>query len=276
MAVSLSLVVGGSFAIASHKVSADGWYNGGNYNCGCDNPVPPIVYAPPPIYVPPPTYTPIPVAYAPIPVYAPAPIYTPPPVVQVVQTAPLQVVCQAMPAVAPVGSTITWRAYVSGGYGYYNNNYSVSWTGTDGLLANSSTLISKTYITPGQKVATVTVYKNGQTVTASCSSYVTAIAPAAPIYTTPPTSNRVYLNQVPYTGAGSVTRVSLFLAFLAFWSILVAWIVMKRRRAARLAALGAENAPTPRSVVAPLQTSSVRISSGNFLTDHVNQLRQAL
>ncbi len=256
---------------------------------------PPVIYTPPAIYTPPPTYTPapapVPIIVSPV-VYTPPAIYTPPPIQQpiiqtAIQTAPaLQVTCQANPVHATVGSTITWTAYISGGPGYYggygaynnayynnyNTNYynglSIAWTGTDGLAANSSAVVSKTYITPGEKVATVTVQAYGQSVTTSCASFISA---SAPVYVPPPisgTTHRVYLNQVPYTGAGSATKIILFGVLVLGWSVLVAWMLMKRR-AARLGGATAV-------AVAPTENPMPVFTTRAFLTNHVNQLRQAL
>lgn len=249
------LLVSGGLAVVTHKASASNYGYYYNNDCGCETPPPqPYVYTPPVAIIPPPA------------IIQPVPYY-----------APLQVTCQANPVRAAIGSTITWTASIFGGntsyngYNtYYNNNYynnggySISWTGTDGLAANSSTVISKTYITPGQKVATVTVYQNGQSVTASCASFIGVAAPVVYSTTAPTAPQRVYLNQVPYTGAGSVTKVGLFLAILIAWSAMVAWIIMKRR-AGRLAVAGIS------STIAPLPETN---SSGNFLSDYVNQLRQ--
>ncbi|MDE1974949.1 MAG: PKD domain-containing protein [Patescibacteria group bacterium] len=83
----------------------------------------------------------------------------------------LSVSCAPNTASSPVGTTVTWSANVTGGSGYYT----YSWSGSDGLGAygnSNSQSVSYTYTTPGSKIASVTIYSNGQTVTQSCSNTV--------------------------------------------------------------------------------------------------------
>jgi hypothetical protein len=75
-------------------------------------------------------------------------------------------------------NSVTWTAQVNGnnynynnGYNNYNGNYSYSWTGTDGLYGSGST-VYKNYYTSGYKTATVTVYGNGYSQTATCNTNV--------------------------------------------------------------------------------------------------------
>lgn len=65
-------------------------------------------------------------------------------------------------------NSVTWGAYATGGSGAY----SYSWTGTDGLYGSGQTLYFS-YVNPGTKYGTVTVYSNGQSVTQNCAAGVT-------------------------------------------------------------------------------------------------------
>lgn len=97
------------------------------------------------------------------PVYYP-PTYIPP----ASYYSPITVSCSPNASSASVGQGITWTAYATGGNGYFTYN----WTGTDGLYGiGQSTYF--TYANPGSKIASVTVYSGGQSVTQSCANYVT-------------------------------------------------------------------------------------------------------
>ncbi|MFA5652208.1 MAG: CARDB domain-containing protein [Candidatus Paceibacterota bacterium] len=75
--------------------------------------------------------------------------------------------CYANPQTSYVGSPVTWYATASGGNGYF----SYSWTGSDSLFSNQSS-VSQTYYNSGSKIASVTVTSNGQSVTKQCSAYI--------------------------------------------------------------------------------------------------------
>ncbi len=79
----------------------------------------------------------------------------------------LGVSCYATPNQANMYDSVTWYANVTGGNGYYT----YTWTGTDGLSGTGQN-ISRMYSSIGQKVANVTVYSNGQSVTNSCTMNV--------------------------------------------------------------------------------------------------------
>ncbi len=72
-----------------------------------------------------------------------------------------------------LGNEVVWRAFASGGNGYYT----YSWSGTDGLYSQGSTA-RKGYAYPGQKNAYVTVYSNGM----SASAYCTPVTVGGPVY----------------------------------------------------------------------------------------------
>ena len=80
---------------------------------------------------------------------------------------PLYISCLANTSFAPVNSTVTWQANVSGG----NGNYVYTWNGTD-YLRGSSNLVNTTYGNVGTKTASVTVSSGGQSATQMCSNSV--------------------------------------------------------------------------------------------------------
>jgi hypothetical protein len=82
-------------------------------------------------------------------------------------TSPLSVSCYSSYMNSNVGDRIVWSASVSGG----NGNYFVTWSGTDGLSGNGSS-ISITYNNPGTKTASVVVTSGGQTVTRNCNTVI--------------------------------------------------------------------------------------------------------
>lgn len=161
----------------------------------------------------------------------------------------LSATCYPSTQTANVGQLVTWRVNVNGnntysyGYEYYNSgygNYSYNWTGTDGLYGTGN-VISKTYTYPGYKTANVTVYSNGQTVTATCSVNINQVAstyippttgsPVSGVYVQPAQIKRittgtpvsgVYLNDLPATGVDlnwkhyMIGSMVLILASVAF------------------------------------------------------------
>jgi hypothetical protein len=79
---------------------------------------------------------------------------------------PLRVSCYPSTASVYAGNTVVWNTSISGGSTY---SYNVTWAGDEGLSGNG-TSISKTYVNPGTKNASVRVVSGGQTATANCSS----------------------------------------------------------------------------------------------------------
>ena len=172
MAVMLSFGVIGSLPMVASA------YSYGGYNDG-------LYYSPSPVtnrytysqsntptYVPPVIYQQPTIIQQPVYVTQPVIVQQPIVAVRPIYVAPLptlNVSCNASPAYwngSVVG--VTWTAYVSGGNGYYR----YSWTGSDRLSGSDKTTYMN-YTTPGQKIATVTVYGNGQSIGESCSTYVT-------------------------------------------------------------------------------------------------------
>lgn len=100
--------------------------------------------------------------------------------------APLYVSCYPTPTGITVGNSVTWGSSVSGG----NGSYYITWSGSDGLSGNGST-ISKTYYSQGSKNASVTVTSGGQTLSQNCSGSVNVYdysnSGTQPIYTYPVT-----------------------------------------------------------------------------------------
>lgn len=84
-------------------------------------------------------------------------------------TAAPTVSCVGTPGNPYVGQSVSWTSSVSGG----SRSYTYEWSGTDGLLG-SSTSVSKTYTTIGQKSASLTVTdtKSGLVTTVDCSTGV--------------------------------------------------------------------------------------------------------
>lgn len=144
----------------------------------------------------------------------------------------LSAYCVASPSVSNIGQTVTWTAYVNG-YNNYYGNYSYSWNGTDGLYGNGQSVYT-TYNSYGTKTANVTVYANGQTITASCSTNVQGGYNAGvTVIRTPdqgtPVSG-IYLSQIPATGIDFNMKTILFTLGLVIWSAFMAYIVISRRK----------------------------------------------
>jgi hypothetical protein len=72
---------------------------------------------------------------------------------------------------------INWLSDVRGG----NNEYAISWTGTDGLSA-SSTAVSKMYTTGGTKEAQLRVVSGDQTKTLTCAATLPAVIQPNQVY----------------------------------------------------------------------------------------------
>ncbi len=87
------------------------------------------------------------------------------------QNSTLQVNCTATPSSTSVGQSLTWQAVASGG----TENYTYSWSGTDGLAGTSRQLMGS-YATPGTKSATVSVISGNQQTSATCSTTITQVA----------------------------------------------------------------------------------------------------
>ena len=126
------------------------------------------------------------VYYAPPTYYPPAPVYAQPVINQypvyaqpIANNSGLDVGCYADPAKAVVNQPINWTVEVTGGAA----PYTYSWTGTDGLYGNQSS-ITKYYQTTGEKSAIVSVTSaDGRTSTKACSvteNIRSSVAPAAP------------------------------------------------------------------------------------------------
>lgn len=104
----------------------------------------------------------------PVTYYNPAPVYNSSPYYPTSSYYnPLQISCSSNTSMASIGSTVIWSASVNGG----NGSYTYSWSGSDGIAGYAQSLAT-VYSTPGQKLASVTVYSNGQTLTESCGSTV--------------------------------------------------------------------------------------------------------
>lgn len=139
----------------------------------------------------------------------------------------LNISCTVNSANVAVGQNVVWNTSVTGG----NGNYNYSWTGTDSLYGNSST-ISRSYSTTGTKSSTVTVTSNGQTKSLTCP--IVNVGGGVALYTGPSQGNlaslsSVYLNQVPYTGVGDNPKLMMFVIGLILWSGAMAYAIIYRQ-----------------------------------------------
>lgn len=83
----------------------------------------------------------------------------------VVQTQTLQATCYAQNTNPYVNQSVTWTANATGG----NGAYTYTWNGLN-LNGTNGPTVTTTYNTLGSETATVTVYSNGQSITANCGS----------------------------------------------------------------------------------------------------------
>ena len=146
--------------------------------------------------------------------------------------------CVANPSNAGINQNVTWTAYVNNVNGNFNN-YSYSWSGTDGLFGNGQS-ISRSYNIPGFKTASVTITGNGQTITTTCNtningvlanqSNVTVIRDQGTNLGTPVSG--VFLSQVPATGIGFGFKMTLFSVGLVLWSLFAAYMISRKKNGA--------------------------------------------
>jgi len=171
------------------------------------------------------TYTPNPPTYYPpyIPPYNPP--YYPTPTYN-----PVSVTCSANPSQATTQQNVIWNAYASGG----NGSFTYSWTGTDGLSYGNASAIQKVYTTSGVKMASVTVYSNGQSNTANCSVTVIDSVTSGPVVIREPNLGTpvsgVYLSQIPATGIDLNLKVALFVLGLLMWSGFAGYVLIKKHK----------------------------------------------
>jgi len=81
---------------------------------------------------------------------------------------PLSVTCYPNSSSVPTGASVQWVASPMGGDG----SFSYNWSGSDGLAGTGQTAVI-TYSYSGIKNGSVTVYSAGQSISTSCSNYVT-------------------------------------------------------------------------------------------------------
>ncbi len=120
--------------------------------------------------------------------------------------------------------TVTWSVSNTGGNGFYT----YSWSGDENLVGSTQS-VTKVYSFAGIKNANVTITSNGQSVTRTCSVSVNPQNQVLAFTDTNPDLQSVYLSDVPYTGAGDVARVTLFILALVLWSALMAYVFLKRK-----------------------------------------------
>lgn len=143
----------------------------------------------------------------------------------------LSAYCVANPSNAYINQTVTWTVYATGG----NGGYSYSWSG-ENLYGNSQS-VNTSYSTSGNKYATVSVYSNGQTISASCNANIygnTVYGGNVNVYRDTnlgtPVSG-VFLSQVPATGISFNMKMALFAIGLIAWSLFAAYVVNEKRKA---------------------------------------------
>lgn len=147
----------------------------------------------------------------------------------------MSVSCYINPSNAYVNQNVTFTANATGGSG----NYTYSWSGSDGLNGYGQTFTGM-FSYAGTKYATVTVYSNGQSATATCNTnvqgnnYVNPIVGGTTVIrdTTVGTPvSGVFLNQVPATGIDAKNvKMILFVVGLFAWSLFAAYIVSIKRK----------------------------------------------
>ncbi len=172
----------------------------------------------------------------------------------------LSAYCVASPQNATINQTVVWTAYVTGG-SYNNSYYTYSWYGTDNLSFGNASTIQKSYQTAGSKTATVTIYGNGQTISATCyanvTGYVTPISNVTVIRqpSAPAPVSGVYLSQIPATGINFSMKVALFILGLIIWSAFMGYTFMNRskKKLALAGGLGNGFASTPKSIAEKIQ-----------------------
>jgi hypothetical protein len=153
----------------------------------------------------------------------------------------MTVSCFINPSNAFVNQNVTFSANASGGSGYYT----YSWSGSDGITGSGQTFTGM-FSYPGSKYATVTVYSNGQSATASCNTNVQggAVNGATVIRDTTagtPVAG-VFLSQVPATGIDAANlKMILFVVGLFAWSLFAAYIISFKRKAKLASANGFTN-----------------------------------
>ncbi|MES2985877.1 MAG: hypothetical protein V4686_01985 [Patescibacteria group bacterium] len=144
----------------------------------------------------------------------------------------LTAVCYPSIQNAGVNQTITWRVNPTGG----NGNYTYGWSGSDNLYGNNSS-VDRSYSYPGQKNATVTVYSNGQSVSATCYTNIASISSGSsvsgvyvqPQYIKQGTSvSGVYLNDLPATGI-SLTWMHYMIATMVIILAAVVTVISKNK-----------------------------------------------
>ncbi len=77
--------------------------------------------------------------------------------------------CSVIPSITTIGNPVIWSVSASGGTG----SYSYSWSGSDSLSGAGSTLV-KTYSSAGVKTGIIVVTSGSQSITRTCSAYISA------------------------------------------------------------------------------------------------------
>ncbi len=170
-----------------------------------------------------------------------------------------------------VGGTVTWTASASGGNGFYN----FYWTGDEGL-GSSGQAVAKTYGFSGVKNATVTITSNGQSITRTCSVNV-GVGNQVLAYTdTNPNLQSVYLSDVPYTGAGDVAKVIGFVSMLVLWSLVLAYVFLKRKTANESMLVAVASEGTPAKQAAMTKTLDLDAAAMDAISEYARESKVVL
>ncbi|MFH1455298.1 MAG: hypothetical protein ABIF22_03200 [bacterium] len=152
--------------------------------------------------------------------------------------------CSVNVSSTQVGNIINWSGYASGG----NGVYTYYWSDSDGYLSTGQYL-SRYYTYAGYKNMNLIISSNGQSVTRTCSVYVSPspsiinpVYPTYPTYPTHPVQNQVlaynnsrpnisavYLSDVPSTGFEDFAKPVFFVFALIIWSSVLAYMFLKNK-----------------------------------------------
>ncbi|MFA6338811.1 MAG: PKD domain-containing protein [Candidatus Paceibacterota bacterium] len=131
--------------------------------------------------------------------------------------------CSASNSNPNINENVTWNAAAYGGAG----NYSYYWYGTDNLSGSGSS-ITKSYPTYGTKTATLVITSGNQSITRTCYTNINTNQSTV-LYQQPSSSQFVSLSQVPYTGLEDNIKTGLFMAMLALWSAIIAYVIYRKK-----------------------------------------------
>jgi len=128
------------------------------------------------------------------------------PVTPVQQSAPvittLAISCFASQSPVDIKQKVTWSSQATGG----NGQYSYTWSGSDNLIGNNSS-VDTNYLTSGTKTASVKVVSGDQTINQSCTNSVLVASPKT-WHTVETFSGQTQKNTSSFSIQGSQWRVN--------------------------------------------------------------------